>query len=487
MRGQNIKTNFIFQFSYQILIYVVPLIISPFLTRRLGGEALGVYTYSYSIAYYFLLFANLGIKTHGQRIIAVSRDDNEMLRKKFWSLLYLHILFSAISLIVYLACCLFVFKNNTNIFFLQGLLVLSAMFDITWLFFGLENFKSVVFKNIFVKLFECVLIFALIREADDLWIYTLIMAGSVFLGHFVMLPQAMKLVKPIRVTVTDMRIHIKPMAVLFVAVVASTLYTVFDKTLLGIFSSNINSVAFYEYSDKIITIPKQIIAVLGAVMLPRACKNFADDNIEGLKKNISISLIIVSIISMGAIFGLAAVSNKLSVVYYGHEFEECGTIIKYMTPLIYIVMIGDVFRSQYIIPSNNDRIYVSSLIISAVINIVISIVFIPIYGVVGAIMGTTVAEMFGLLYQGYHSRKIVKILEVVKDSLIFAADGILMFVIVKFIDNNTGLTGFSLLLEIAVGVVTYAVFVLISLKLFMADVWINLLSQVKKYHNDRED
>lgn len=479
MRKQSIKKNFVFQLLYQILIYVVPLIISPFLTRRLGGESLGVYTYSYSIAYYFLLLANLGIKTHGQRIIAVSRDNSEKLRTEFWSLFYLHIFISMLSLIVYMLCCIFVFKDNTNIFFIQGLYVLSALFDITWLFFGLENFKSVVIKNTIVKMLECVLIFSLIRKPDDLWIYTLIMAGSVFWGQFIMLPQAVKSVKPIKVTIEDMVPHIKPMLVLFVAVVASTLYTVFDKTLLGILSHNINNVAYYEYSDKIITIPKQVIAVVGTVMLPQACKNFADNNIDSLKKNINISVVIVTIISMGAIFGLSAVSNKLSVVYYGNEFEACGAIIKYMTPLIFVVMIGDVFRTQFIIPSNKDNVYVTSLVISAVINIIISCVFIPIYGVGGAILGTSVAEVFGLFYQGYHSRTIINIPQIMKNSLVLIIDGSIMYVLVKFIDINTGLTGISLLSEIAIGGIAYIVLVAISLKLFVNEIWISLLEQTK--------
>ena len=457
---------------------MVPLIISPFLTRRLGGESLGVYTYSYSIAYYFLLFANLGIKTHGQRIIAVSRDDRERLRKEFWSLFYLHVFFSLISLIIYFFCCVFLFRNNTNIFFIQGLLVLSALFDITWLFFGLENFKTVVIKNTFVKLLECILIFTFIRTPDDLWKYTFIMGGSVFLGQFIMLPQAINIVKPIKIILPDMISHIKPMSILFIAVVASTLYTIFDKTLLGLLANDINNVAFYEYSDKIITIPKQIIAVVGTVMLPQACKNFVDNNIDNLKKNISISLVIVSIISMGSIFGLAAVSNKLSIVYYGQEFEVCGSIIKYMTPLIFIVMIGDVFRTQFIIPSNRDNIYVSSLIISAIINIIISCIFIPTYGAIGAIMGTTVAEIFGLIYQGYHSRQIIDAKQLLKTVLVFTVDGIIMNLVVKYVDSSTGLTVNALLAEIIIGGCTYIILVMISLKLFMKDIWNYVLGQV---------
>lgn len=93
MTEQSIKKNFVFQFSYQILIFVIPLVISPYLTRTLGGEALGIYSFTYSIAYYFLLLANLGIRRHGQRAIAASRNDETKLRKTFWSIYYIHAFF----------------------------------------------------------------------------------------------------------------------------------------------------------------------------------------------------------------------------------------------------------------------------------------------------------------------------------------------------------------------------------------------------------
>ena len=91
MKKEKLSSNLIMQFLYQGVTLVIPLIISPFLTRTLGSNALGVYTYTYSIAYYFVMFAMLGISRHGQRIISQNRDDDEKLRKVFWSLFFTHI------------------------------------------------------------------------------------------------------------------------------------------------------------------------------------------------------------------------------------------------------------------------------------------------------------------------------------------------------------------------------------------------------------
>ena len=111
MKKQGLKANFIFQGLYQFIILCIPLIISPYLTRVIGSNGLGIYTYTNSIAYYFVLFANLGIAKYGQRIIAVNRDDLIRLRKTFWSLYIVHLAMSILVLFSY------IFKISSNIFF----------------------------------------------------------------------------------------------------------------------------------------------------------------------------------------------------------------------------------------------------------------------------------------------------------------------------------------------------------------------------------
>ena len=101
MKKQSIKKNFLLQFFYQFLILVIPLIMSPYLTRVIGSTGLGIYTYSNSIAYYFVILAMLGISRYGQRVIASSSEDEEKLRKSFWSLFVVHAIFSIISIAFY--------------------------------------------------------------------------------------------------------------------------------------------------------------------------------------------------------------------------------------------------------------------------------------------------------------------------------------------------------------------------------------------------
>ena len=463
MKADGIKRNFIFQISYQTLILVIPLIISPYLTRVLGSNNLGIYTYVNSIAYYFLIFANLGISKHAQRVIANSRDNNEELRKNFWGLYSLHSIFSILSLFIYAFLSLFVVEENQTVFLLHIFYVVSALFDITWLFQGLENFKSVVIRNAFVKVLECVLIFVFVKTINDLWIYTIIMSASILLGHLIMLPSALKIVPPIRIQIKNMTMHLKPMLVLFVAVVASTLYTVLDKTLLGLMATK-SEVAYYEYANKIITIPKQLIIVIGVVMFPRACRVYNERKFDQLEEYIDLSMLATCFLSFAFTFGIMAIGRKFAVLYYGEEFEKTGEVLFWMAPLIFVVMIGDIIRSEYLIPAKKDFLYTLCMVISAVLNILLSIVFIPIMGIYGAIIGTTIAEVFGLVFQIISCRGIYPPKRLLFKAIPFMFAGVIMFMILCFIDTSTPTSFPYLLMEIGIGVIIYIV---LSLLVFL--------------------
>lgn len=57
-----LKKDFAFQFAYRILTVITPLITSPYLSRTLGPEKLGIFSGTYAYANYFILFSILGIE-----------------------------------------------------------------------------------------------------------------------------------------------------------------------------------------------------------------------------------------------------------------------------------------------------------------------------------------------------------------------------------------------------------------------------------------
>lgn len=73
MEMKSIKKNYIYNLTYQILALMAPLITTPYVSRVLGAEAIGEYSYAYSIVYYFMLAAILGTATYAEREISFVR------------------------------------------------------------------------------------------------------------------------------------------------------------------------------------------------------------------------------------------------------------------------------------------------------------------------------------------------------------------------------------------------------------------------------
>ena len=99
-KTSSVKKNFAYQMIYEVLVLILPFVTSPYIARVIGAEGLGTYSYSYSVAYYFVLFSLLGIKNYGNREIAKARDDSAKLNKTFVNIATLHILISIVSVLV---------------------------------------------------------------------------------------------------------------------------------------------------------------------------------------------------------------------------------------------------------------------------------------------------------------------------------------------------------------------------------------------------
>ena len=147
----SIKKNFLYNSLYQILVMFIPLITMPYISRVLGAQGVGTYSYAYSIANYFVLFIMLGLNNYGNRTIARVRDNEEKLSKTFWSIYALQLFLGIIINIIYVGYSFFI-SSNIYISLSMFFYVLSATFDINWLFFGLEKFKLTIIRNTTIKI-----------------------------------------------------------------------------------------------------------------------------------------------------------------------------------------------------------------------------------------------------------------------------------------------------------------------------------------------
>lgn len=470
--NSSVKSNFAYQVLYNLVTMVIPLIVTPFLTRALLEEEIGRFTYSRSIASYFVIFAMMGIVKYGQRLISQNANEKVKLQKAFWNLFYLHAIFSVISLGLYILMVIIFVKDGKSLFLIQGIYVGSALFDITWLYYGLEDFRDIVFRNSILKVIEAILYILFIKSPNDTLLYALINCMIVLTSQLMLIPRVLREIKPIPFVWKDIRVHIKPLMVFAIAVIGISLYTIFDTTLLGIFSTNGN-VAFYEYSNRIAKIPLTVASVIGTVLFPRACRLVSENNVIEQRKYMNYSMIIVSLVGSVSFWGLLSVGEPLAELYLGENFRECGKIIAALSTLVYIVGIGDVVRTQFMIPNGMDKEYIISIILNATTNLVLSTILILVlpenFHVYATVIGTVAAESMGMIYQLVLCRKTISIKDLVRIVFSTFIIGAVMYIVLQCITKGLEWNIFSLCIIIGIGALIFIPLALLYICIFEKD------------------
>ncbi|WP_455139986.1 flippase [Thermophilibacter sp.] len=449
----SLKINFLYNVAYQLLTIALPLVTAPYLSRVLGPEGMGTYSYTYSVAYYFVLFAMLGVNNYGTRAVASARDDEGDLRMTFWSIWALQAILALLCSALYIGYS-FV-AGDAVLSLLWVPYVISAALDVNWLFFGLERFKVTVVRNFAVKLATFVLTFVIVRGENALEHYLILMSVSFFASAAMLWPFVLREVKPCLPGGREVLSHLKPNLVLFVPVIAVSLYTVLDKVMLGQMAGMSES-GIFENSLKIAQVPFSLITALGTVMLPHAANLFASGKTEEGKRYIAPSMWFALLLSSAFTFGLIAITPEFVPVFFGERFSTCAVVMPVIVLEMPFMAWANVIRTQYLIPARNDRAYVASVIVGAILNVVVNVCLIPRLGALGAGIGTLAAEISVCLIQTAAVAGRLPIARYLAESVPGFAIGLIMLMIVR--GFATVLLGgvLGLVLEIAVGAAAFA-------------------------------
>ncbi len=98
---KSVKKNYLYSSLYQILLIILPLITAPHISRVLGSDGVGMYSYTYSISSCFAMFGMLGVTTYGSRIISSNRDDTNKISELFFDIWTIQLMLTLIVTIVY--------------------------------------------------------------------------------------------------------------------------------------------------------------------------------------------------------------------------------------------------------------------------------------------------------------------------------------------------------------------------------------------------
>ena len=481
----SIKKNITYQMGYQVIILVIPLIISPYLANTLGADAVGIYSFAYSVAYLFFVFGRLGVVEYGTREIASCQGDPQRMQERVWSVFVTHGILALLCIVAYCIFVCFFCKENKTVFWTQFLFVASTLLDFTWVYFGSNKFKSLIMRNVFVKILELLLILLLVKSEDDLVLYSIIMSASYLMGNIVVVPYIVKTFRFVMPSKQQILRTVKPLLVLSVSVIALNIYQTIDKVLLGLMTNKTN-VGFYEYSEKLVKVPVHIINSISTVMLPTMTLLIKNKETEKARESFESTLTLLSFLAFAFGFGMVSVSDYFIPLYYNQDFIVCAKYLAELTPLIFLLTFNNTLRAQYLLPYHRDKEYVISLVMATIVNLLSSLILIPIIGVEGAIVGTIIGEATATIFEVIIVKQYVSIVRSIKCILPYCFIGLSMLAVLELAKKPFSVSWLHLLLLVGIGGIFYLFVSLIYMFVFNKPMLVSLKKAFVKNKRSRE-
>lgn len=459
---EKIKKNISYNIVYQLLNMLLPLITTPYIARVMGVSAVGTFSYTYAIVQYFMLFVTMGLVNYGNRTIAKSRDNTGLLRKNFWNIYYVQFMcFLIVSLIYFIYILFLADSKYIFILIIQYIYILSAATDINWLYYGLEKFKAIVIRNSIIKVFFTILIFIFVKNSKDIYLYTLFCSSGFLIANVSLWKWVFSNLKIIKPNFKEIKKHFKKNLILFIPVIAISLYNIMDKIMVGSMI-NVENVALYDNAEKIINVPLNILTSVGTAMLPRISNLVVNNKNNLVKKYIENTMNVLMFMVFPMIFGLILVSDKLIILYLGDDFKNSIILVKLLSIIILFKTWANIIRTQYLIPKEKDTAYIISIICGALVNLILNLIMISKIGVVGAVYATIIAEVMVCLIQTISVRKELPIKKYLNICIKYFLKGIFMYLILMIEINTLKLNRLSnifyLIVIVFSGLIIYSIF-----------------------------
>lgn len=274
---KSLSTNAMFNVAYQLLNVLFPLVTSMYISRVLLPSGVGNIAFAQNIASYFVLIASLGVPGYGVREIAQASNERDR-NRIFNELFVLNGLMTLIASVLYLILCLFCFSDSElALHLIFGLLILLNMFNFDWLYQGMENYVFIAVRNAATKVIALVAMLIFVKQAEDINVYAVILCLGTAGNYLLNVIKAGEYISFSFMGIRPLR-HVKAIAVIFAASIASELYARVDITMLGALGLS-DATGFYSNGQRIVMIALQLLVAVTTVFLPRLSRLYQEDEV----------------------------------------------------------------------------------------------------------------------------------------------------------------------------------------------------------------
>lgn len=403
----SLKRGYALNAVHTTLNILYPIATFAFASRVLGPANLGKVNVSLALAAFFLVLAALALPLYGTKAIAQARGDQERLDGAFTGLFLLN---GASSLFWAAAYALLLAANRTmqsewSLYLAAGSCLAWNIFSVDWVYSGMEDFRSILFRNGAIKVAALILLVLLVRdEGDFTWFAFINVASAGFcnLWGFVSVRKHARL----RWSLASFSGHLRPLLLISGSSVVAGIYLQLDYVILGSLTDD-RAVGLYSAAMKVVRIATAFLVSLGLSMVPRISfyvKNTMDAEYRALIEK-SVRLLFFLSAPMTAF--LLALAPQILRLMSGPAFVEASLALRLASPILMLATFANFIGFQVLFPRGGEKALLSALSLAAATSLILNFLLIPGFGIVGCVIAAAGAETMAVLVLAFKARSML--------------------------------------------------------------------------------
>ena len=387
-----------------------PLITFPYISRVLGPENYGKYSFSNSVVSYFLIAAMLGINSYCIREGARIRDDKKALQLFADETTTINLISVVIAYILLAVSIIIVPKFHwyKELILILSITIICTFIGRDWINTVYEDYLYITIRYIVIQCLCLCSILIFVRTQNDYVIYTAIANASVSLGYILNLYYTRRYLKFRLTRHMCIKKHILPIFLLFCGQLATMIYIQSDITMIGFIKSDYD-VGVYSFSSKIYLLSKSVINAITTVAIPRIVYYLGKDDQQQYNRFSSKIAELLLLIGIPSVIGLVLLSKEILILLGGNQYIQGILCLQILGIALIFAIFSGFFANALIIPNRKEQAFLVITIVAALLNISLNLVLVPRCGINGAAITTLLSEVFVLLFARRSCKHIAKL------------------------------------------------------------------------------
>lgn len=455
----SIKNNVVLNYINTLASIVFPLITFPYAARILLPEGIGLVNFQNSIINYITLLSSLGIPLYAVRDVARVRDNIEERNRVTVEIALLSLILAAGGYVIVFAVGELVPQINAHLslFYILSLSILFTALGVSWFYTAVEDFKFITIRGLLIRCLFVVALFVFVKSKSDLLIYGVVTVGSTVGNNIINFVHLRKYINIFQIKWKELNIfrHLKPALRIFVLNLSISIYTSLNPVMLGFLSDNAQ-VGYFTAGSKISHVILSVITSMATVLLPRVSNLIKINQEEEFNHLITKVYHYYMALALPFTFGLFCLAQPLTLIFCGKSFYDASTVVAITSPIIIFISLTNLIGIQVLYPYGKEDYVTYSTIGGAIINLILDIPLILLWGANGAAVSTVFAEFTVMIIQIRLGRKYIPFKYFDKDVRLYIISSILMgsviFLTMKLIQSTLL---WQLILPTALGIILY--------------------------------